>query len=294
MKRLISLMVPALLVGACATTPTTDPNVDQAAAAIDTLAQDPLAQQAASQDLVSARARLQDAQAALAQHKPLAEVDHLAYLAQRHAEAGEARVEEAHARVDLASAQSERDRILLESRNRQAQNAQEAAYAARAQAAEAQSQAAAAQSQLAQSQQELADLKAQQTNRGMVVTLSDVLFDTNQATLKPGADLSLDHLATFMSGHPRTKVIIEGHTDSTGSDAYNDDLSQRRADAVARALVARGVDPADIRAIGRGKNYPVATNDTSAGRQQNRRVEIVFSDASGRFAQSETDQSIRR
>jgi OmpA-OmpF porin, OOP family len=128
----------------------------------------------------------------------------------------------------------------------------------------------------------------------MVVTLGDVLFDTDQATLKPGADLSLDRLATYLSGHAQTKVIIEGHTDSRGSDAYNDDLSQRRADAVAKALIARGVAPDDIRAIGRGKNYPVATNDTQAGRQQNRRVEIVFSDASGRFAQGASDMPLRR
>jgi len=121
-----------------------------------------------------------------------------------------------------------------------------------------------------------------------------VLFDTGQATLKPGAGLSLDRLATFMKSRPQTKIVIEGHTDSVGSDAYNDVLSQRRADAVANALLSRGVPGEDIRAIGRGKGYPVATNDTQAGRQQNRRVEIIFSDDNGRFAQGDGGEPIRR
>ena len=97
-----------------------------------------------------------------------------------------------------------------------------------------------------------------------------------------------------MKSHPQTKIVVEGHTDSVGSDAYNDALSQRRADAVASALLARGVPGEDIRALGRGKSYPVATNETQAGRQQNRRVEIIFSDDSGRFAQGDGGEPIRR
>jgi outer membrane protein OmpA-like peptidoglycan-associated protein len=120
----------------------------------------------------------------------------------------------------------------------------------------------------------------------MVMTLSDVLFDTAQATLKPGADRAVDRLAQFLKDSPGTHVLIEGHTDSVGSDDYNVALSERRAQAVADALTARGVSADRIQTKGLGKSYPVATNDTQAGRQQNRRVEIVFSDTSGRFAQS--------
>jgi outer membrane protein OmpA-like peptidoglycan-associated protein len=280
MKNLIGIAVAGALLAACASAPTHDDRIDQAQAQIDALAHDPLAQQAAARDLEAARARLQDAENALQQHQPLPVVDHLAYLAQRHAEAGEARVHAARAREEVARAQDDRNRILLAARSREAQNAQ--------------NQAASANAQLAQTQQQLADLQAKQTDRGVVVTLGDVLFDTGQATLEPGADRSLDRLASYMSAHPQTKVLIEGHTDSVGSDEYNDALSQRRADAVAKGLIARGVSPDDVRPIGRGKNYPVATNDTPAGRQQNRRVEIVFSDASGRFAQSDSDEPIRR
>jgi outer membrane protein OmpA-like peptidoglycan-associated protein len=273
MKQLIGIAVAAAVLGGCAAAPTHDDRIDQAQSEIQTLAADPLAQQAASRDLEEARARLQDAQNALAAKQPMPVVDHLAYLAQRHAEAGLARVQAEHSRADLAHAQQERTQILLAARAREAQSAQNQVQATRA--------------ELAQAQQQLADLKAKQTDRGMVVTLGDVLFDTGQASLKPGADLTLDRLASYMRANPHTRVLIEGHTDSVGSDSYNDALSQRRADAVERALIARGVADEDIRAIGRGKNFPVATNDTAAGRQQNRRVEIVFSDQNGRFAQGD-------
>jgi outer membrane protein OmpA-like peptidoglycan-associated protein len=279
MKNLIGIAVAAALLAGCAAAPLHDDRIDQAQSEIQTLSADPLAQQAAARDLDEARARLQDAQNALAAKQPLPVVDHLAYLAQRHAEAGLARVQAEHARADLAHAQQERTQILLASRAREAQGAQNQVQSTRA--------------ELQQTQQELAALKAKQTDRGMVVTLGDVLFDTGQATLKPGADLTLDRLAGYMKSNPNTRVLIEGHTDSVGSDSYNDALSQRRADAVAHALIARGVADDEVRAIGRGKNFPVATNDTPAGRQQNRRVEIVFSDQNGRFAQGDTGAAQR-
>src|SRR5262249_47991640 len=156
---------------------------------------------------------------------------------------------------------------------------------AQTQAEQARAQAAAAQQQAASAQQQLADLQAKQTDRGVVVTLGDVLFDTGQATLKPGADLAINRLANFLSSNSQTRVLIEGHTDSRGSAAYNQELSDRRAAAVATALESRGIPGDRVQTAGRGKDFPVASNDTPEGRQRNRRVEIVFSDASGRFAQ---------
>jgi outer membrane protein OmpA-like peptidoglycan-associated protein len=140
----------------------------------------------------------------------------------------------------------------------------------------------------------LAALQAKHTERGMVVTRRDLLFDTAQSTLKPGADLTLDRLATYMKSNPQARVVIESHTDSRGSDEYNDALSERRADAVVAALIRRGVSSDSVKAIGGGKAYPVATDDTPEGRQQNRRVEIVFSAASGKFVQSDLNQPTRR
>jgi outer membrane protein OmpA-like peptidoglycan-associated protein len=299
MKQVILIGVAASLLAACATVPQRSDQVDQARAEIDTLAQEPLAQQAAGRDLAAARQSLQQAEVAQQQHQPPGIVDHLAYLALRHAQAGEARVSEARARQEVARAQEDRNKILLDSRTREARNAQAQAQSAQAQAQNAQAQALdaqaqaeiaknaalAAQAQLASTQQQLADLQAKKTDRGMVVTLGDVLFDTGQSTLKPGADLVIGRLAAFLQGNPQTKIMIEGHTDSRGSDEYNAALSERRARAVADALSARGVSQDSLRTMGRGKAYPVASNDTPEGRQQNRRVEIIFSDPTGQFAQ---------
>jgi len=281
MKKLLIVGAVTAALAACATAPQRSEQVEAARAEIQTLSQDPLAQQAAGKDLESARKRLQEAETALQAKQPPAVVDHYAYLAKRHADAGEARVAEAHSRQEVARAQQDRDQILLQARNREATNAQAAAQNAR-------NQAAAAQAQLASAQQQLADLQAKQTDRGVVVTLGDVLFDTGKATLKPGAMSALGRLSNFLSQNSGTKVLIEGHTDSVGSDDYNIGLSERRARAVATELESRGISDAQIQTLGRGKDMPVATNSTAEGRQQNRRVEIVFSDTSGHFAQGAT------
>jgi outer membrane protein OmpA-like peptidoglycan-associated protein len=285
-NRIIISSVLLALAAGCATTPLHSDRLDDARFEVDKLSADPLAQQSAGKDLEQARANLQQAETALQQKQPAEEVDHLAYLALRHAQAGEARISEARARQQVAQAQEERTRVQLAERERETQNARSQAESARNTAVAAQSEAAAAQSELARARQELQDLQAKKTERGMVMTLSDVLFDTGQATLKPGADRALDRLAQFLKDSPGTHVIIEGHTDSVGTDDYNLGLSQRRAQAVADALRSRGVSTDRTDTKGLGKAYPVASNETQAGRQQNRRVEIVFSDESGRFAQS--------
>ena len=255
--------MPALVLVGCASAPQRSSELDAARAQVESLAREPLAQQAAPQDLQSARTELAQGEQALQEKRPMTEVDHFAYLARRSAEAGQARVEEIQAKQQLAAAQSDRNAILLAARAREADIVR---------------------SQLAATQQRLADLQAKKTDRGMVVTLGDVLFDSGQATLKPGANLVLDRLVTFMAQNPQTKVRIEGHTDSTGSADFNQALSQRRADAVAMALENRGLSSDRVTAIGRGQDFPVASNSSAAGRQQNRRVEIVFSDATGQFA----------
>ncbi|MBS0578601.1 MAG: OmpA family protein [Proteobacteria bacterium] len=262
----------AALLAACASTPPHSDQLDRARAQIEVLAQQPMAQQAAAKDLEAARNRLAQAEAAQQHNEPLSEVDHLAYLAERHAQAGQARVEEAVARQQIAQAGEARAHALLEARAREANNAKE---------------------QLAAAQAQLAQLQAKQTERGMVVTMGDMLFDTGKANLKPGAMATLDRLAAYLQANPQTRLIIEGHTDSTGSVATNEELSQRRADAVATALIERGVPAQNLHAVGKGEDMPVATNATAAGRQQNRRVEVVFSDPQGRFAQADSDASVR-
>jgi outer membrane protein OmpA-like peptidoglycan-associated protein len=109
-----------------------------------------------------------------------------------------------------------------------------------------------------------------------VLTLGDVLFDTGKAELNSGAARKLDQLAQFLTEHPDRRVQIEGFTDSVGTDSYNLDLSQRRADAVSSALRGRGIDAARITTEGYGKAFAVASNADSGGRQLNRRVEVTI------------------
>ena len=286
MKNIITMTALTAVLAACASAPQRNDQLEQARTEVQTLSADPLAQQAASGDLDAARASLDQADSAMQQKLPPEKVNQLAYLAMRHAEAGEARITEARARQEVARGQQDRDRILMQAREREARNAQ-------TQAAVAQNQAAATRGELADAQKELADLKAKQTDRGLVMTLGDVLFDTGRATLKPGADRDMDRLAQALRDNANTRVIIEGHTDSVGGEDYNLALSERRADAVGSALRSRGVPADRFEVKGLGKAFPVATNDTQAGRQQNRRVEIVFSDASGRFAQGSQSSSSR-
>jgi outer membrane protein OmpA-like peptidoglycan-associated protein len=288
---LIPACAAAALLAACATKPPEDPALIQAREAVNQLQADPLAQQTAGKPLQDARDALALAEAAAQAHKPAAEVDHLAYLAKRRADIGEAVVDETRARQHMAQAQSQRDAILMAAREREAQiardqaaNSQAQAEIAKAQARSSDADAQAANAQAQAAQQQLADLQAKQTDRGMVLTLgSNLLFDTGSDVLKPGADDSLNRVAAFLSQHPSIDVRVEGHTDSIGSDSYNDALSERRASAVAHALESRGVDTARVQPVGRGKELPIATNETGAGRQQNRRVEIIFSDMKGQF-----------
>ncbi|HVW70783.1 MAG TPA: OmpA family protein [Steroidobacteraceae bacterium] len=281
MKKLITVtgLAAAVLAG-CATAPQRNDQLEQARVEVQTLTADPLAQQAAASDLDAARASLNQADTAFQKKRPPDEVNQLAYLAMRHAQAGEARISEARSRQEMARAQEDRTRIQLQAREQEARKAK--------------AETEATQAELANARREITDLQAKQTDRGLVMTLNDVLFDTGRATLKPGADRDMDRLARALKDNSNTRVIIEGHTDSVGGDEYNQALSERRAESVAMALRERGVPPDRYEVRGLGKEFPIASNATAEGRQQNRRVEVVFSDESGRFAQGEKASSSSR
>ena len=208
--------------------------------------------------------------------------DHGVYVADRlirTAEAeGLARFAERHAQ-DLGR---ERETLLAEARSRDLAIARADVNAATTAAAIAQQQAAqereaASQARLdAQSlRAQLSELQAKETQRGMVVTLGDVLFETDRAELKPGATRSLDQLAQALRSDDRGTVSIEGHTDATGSREHNVDLSLRRAQSVQSYLAGHGVNPARISVRGMGPDFPVADNNSAGGRLQNRRVEVI-------------------
>ena len=120
-------------------------------------------------------------------------------------------------------------------------------------------------------------LETRETARGLIVNLSDVLFDTASSNLKPGAREKLARVSGILVTHPGLRLEIEGHTDSVGTDASNQSLSSRRAESVRVYLVDQRIPSASVGALGLGEGHPVATNDTAAGRQQNRRVEMIVS-----------------
>ncbi|HZD54785.1 MAG TPA: OmpA family protein [Candidatus Aquicultoraceae bacterium] len=123
---------------------------------------------------------------------------------------------------------------------------------------------------------ELSDLKARQTERGIVLTIGDVLFAFDKASLSPEADRNVVKLADFLKKYANRNVLIEGHTDSVGSDEYNMELSRKRADSVKEKLLGYGIDPARITTVGYGEKYPAVKNDTEFNRSLNRRVEVII------------------
>ncbi len=190
-----------------------------------------------------------------------------------------------------AGANAERDQVRLEARTAEADAAkqqvaiaQETANQQAAALAAAGANAERDQALIAQQEMQLKELNAKKTERGLVVTLGDVLFSTNKAQLKSGGMRNVQKLADFLKQYPQHKVLVEGYTDSTGSNSLNQELSDRRANAVRTALIDMGISSDRVTTRGYGEAFPVASNDTAASRQLNRRVEIILSDENGNIA----------
>ena len=263
----------ALLVAGCASTPRPNAALESARATVQAAEADPNVHKYAALDMEAAKKQLEAADAAAMRHDD-AGIAQPAYLA-----AQTARLAQAHATAKaddarVAAGQAGRDKIQLDARTRDVDNAKMATNAALGQRDQATEQAARLQAEVDQ-------LKATPTPRGLVLTLGDVLFDTGRAELNPGSARKLDQLTQFLNDHRERRVQIDGFTDSVGTDSYNQDLSQRRADAVKSSLIARGIDSSRIGSQGYGKGFPVATNVDSGGRQLNRRVEVVIGGDNG-------------
>lgn len=248
----------AILLAACSSTPDKVPELDAAQALVPKVEASPRAGVAAT-NIAEARKALDRANELAAKGKDVEDIQFEASVATAHATIAETRIDTVQAREELEKGTAERQQVLLEARTRETERVQ----------------------------QELKDLQAKQTERGMVLTLGDVLFDTGKATLKPGAYTTIDRLAQVLNSSHSSRVVIEGHTDSIGTDANNQALSQQRALAVESALLQRGVSASQIRSVGKGESTPVAGNDTASGRQANRRVELIFSQDSSRVASEE-------
>lgn len=250
----------SLLMAGCATTPADNEMVDQARASYAEIQNDPEVARSGDRQLRSARDQLSRAESLLKDGADKAKVDHAAYLALRHAQIARQQGERAQLQQQIKSADERRRKLMLDMRANEADRAQNEAEMLR---------------------KRMEELKAERTDRGMVLTLGDVLFDLNKADLKPAGDQTINRLAKFMKEYEDRRVRIEGYTDSTGEAAYNQGLSVRRAEAVRDALLTQGIARQRIEVEGYGERFPVVSNDTSAGRQQNRRVEIVISDKAG-------------
>jgi len=228
----------------------------------------------------------------------------------RRQQADEARAQAEAAKADAERMKQQADQAAQEAaRQQQAAEAARAAALAQQQAAVEQQKAAEAEAEkarqaAAQAEKEKADLRAQllaqlnsilqtqDTARGLIVNMSDVLFDTGSSTLKPATREKLAKISGIVLAHPGLSLQIEGHTDSVGGDQMNQQLSERRADSVRDFLIEQGVAGSSVTAKGFGKTQPVASNDTPEGRQKNRRVELVVNGASigGAAASAGTSQ----
>lgn len=201
--------------------------------------------------------------------------EHRVYIADRKVGIAEARATARHAEVEREQLSKEREQARLQSRTQETDRARQDAAQARRDADAAKQSTSA---QATEYQRQIDALEARPTDRGLVLTLGDVLFATGSAELQSGANNNLNRLVTFLNQYPERNVQIEGHTDNVGSEQINQRLSRQRAESVQTYLTSQGISSQRIRTRGLSMAQPVASNDTVTGRQQNRRVEIIIDD----------------
>lgn len=245
----------------------------------------------AALELKEAGDSLNKADAALNNGESDDDVNQFAYIALRQVGIARETAKRKTAELVVANAGAKRDEVRLEARTAEADAAklkveivEEAANSQATQLAVADANSERDQALIAQQAMQLDALNAKKTERGMVITLGDVLFSTNKAQLKSGGTRNVQKLAEFLAQYPRYKVLVEGHTDSTGSDERNQELSERRAFAVRAALMNMAIGGDRVATRGYGEAFPIAGNDSAASRQLNRRVEIILSDNNGIIA----------
>ncbi|TRZ98549.1 MAG: DUF4398 domain-containing protein, partial [Deltaproteobacteria bacterium] len=196
--------------------------------------------------------------------------------ARQQMEQAKQQAEQARQQMEQAKQQAEQARQQMEQAKQQAEQARQQMEQATLAAQSEAEKAAKAKAEADQLAKEISGLKAQQTERGIILTIGDVLFATGKAQLSPQANMSVTKLSEFLKNHPTRNVLIEGHTDSVGSDEYNQVLSGKRADSVKYELRNNGVEASRITTVGYGEKYPVASNDSANSRAMNRRVDVVI------------------
>ncbi|MFZ6766364.1 OmpA family protein [Undibacterium sp. Di26W] len=289
-------LLTTLVLAACSSMPKTTSLLDQTRMDYQAAQNNPNIITLAPLEMRQATVAMDDANTAAKNDESSEKIDRLAYLAKQKIGVAQELTKQKMAEASVAAAAKTRDQIRLDQRTNEADQAKAQAEQARLAAQIAQAEASDAQKRSLDEQAkaneiqgrnaaleaQLADLKAKTTERGIIITLGDVLFGIDQAKLTPEGMRTTQKLADVLQSNMQRTVLVEGYTDNTGSKAHNQDLSERRAGAVRSALVLMGVARDRIATRGYGEAYPAAENDSAQNRQLNRRVEIVLSDANGK------------
>jgi outer membrane protein OmpA-like peptidoglycan-associated protein len=258
-----SLLLGLVLLGGCAAQQSGEQALEMARASFQKVKEDPDVLRSAPKDVIRAGESLARADRLSSYWGSSAEVAHYAYLSQRYSEiAGE------HSTLNLnqeraAKLALERDRLQLALREAKLLSAQQHGQWI---------------------EEQMLNLVANETDRGLVMTLGDVLFEAGRSDLNAAANRTVLKLVQFLQLNPRRIVRVEGYTDSRGDDEKNLELSRARAQAIAEQLIDLGIDARRIQVAGYGEAYPLADNASARGRAQNRRVEIVFSNEQGELS----------
>ncbi len=284
----LTLIAVAILAGCAAPK---NSSLTEAHSSYDSARSNPQVTNLAALELKQAGDSLNKADDALSKRESTDTVNQLAYIAKQQVAVAQETAKRKTAELAVTNASAKRDQVRLEARTAEADAAKQQVAIMQGTADQQTAALAAAganaerdQALIAQQEMQLKELNAKKTERGLVITLGDVLFSTNKAQLKSGGMRNVQKLADFLKQYPQHKVLVEGYTDSTGSNSLNQELSDRRANAVRTALIDMGISSDRVTMRGYGEAFPVAGNDTAASRQLNRRVEIILSDENGNIA----------
>lgn len=267
-RPLMCAALVSLALGACSSAPKPNASLEDARVAYSAASDNVTVVKHAPEELDQAQDALNMAEKQWRKKESQSSVEHYAYLAKQRVRIAGLIAESNEADRELESMALKRRNVTLDLREAELAAAQQVSQ------------------DLQRQMKEMSALQAEKTDRGMVLTLGDVLFDVGKATLAPGATRNIDQIASFMQRYPDRDAVIEGHTDSMGEDSFNLALSRERAFAVRRALVSSGVPANRLSTQGFGESLPLANNDSSTGRQKNRRVEIIFPNAQTKVSQN--------
>lgn len=259
-KKYLVILIATLLCS-CASTPKSYPPLEDAKTSLENTKSEPNISEIASVTLYEADEQIKNAQSALSENNT-ASADHHIYMATRKQQIAQELLIKHLQEQELANLKQQQLEMI--------------AHAQRNESSRATSETRKAQQRIQQLEQALGQYKAEETSRGTILVINDLLFNSGGANLKSPSQRRLDPLVQYLQGNSQREIIIEGHTDSIGHPETNKSLSLQRADTVKEYLISRGIEPNRIETRGFGEEVPVATNTTNAGRSLNRRVEVVI------------------